>query len=1309
MLDFLYRKKIDKLSAEEISANIDAIKLDIARLENDLASFDMQKEAYEKKRKTGVDEARAYLEDDKVIIKEEVAELKKESDTIKKAIEKVNEELDAEKRRIAMIKADIEKRADSELAKIKGSNDKEIVALKKDFDEKTNDLKVIYDKEETRIMAEAKKTLDTIEENLKRLSGEYKKIEEEVKSEEAQMIDNYNKLIEEESVRKDALTNKSATIRDSHRTKEAAIESKIDEQAQDHGDQIAKSKSDLNEEYEKMKREFDNELERQKSELLELTKRKTELTNSYNNALSDFEKTKDSLNKKYDQENEVIELESRQLQETEKKANDELMTLKDILAKKENELASYKINAQKEIDDLTTALDNKKQDVIAKHEAGKATEESTLRQALEEMRERYVEMKDSLVIDKEKEISRLNADYRMNQRRYLTKTKEIRAHYDALKGEYQDKLSSLRKANMILQDEIDSDMQKHEIKMMSLNQRLTDEDLNFKRTIQKLKEEYDAKIDAIKNATVEHRDAFEKEREALNAENIALAKEVEMKDLYYTKELATFEAQLAALKEAKETRAKNHEEVIANINAEIEATKAKITQVESEAAESETEFAKRKETFKDAHDKELADLESVHQKSIDELNSSYEKERLAIEKDLNEKIGARDEVFAGIIKEHEDRLVLKDEEFAKEEERLKNEREVIQKDHEKEYNELLKINEAKKDELARLKDENEMKLKDADGRLSTMVSEYDDKIKALKDDFIKETEDLKNQEITDRENEDKTLKELTSAIEEKRLAYTRLVSDYDARIRAKKEDIAKADHERSLLDKEYGQKIAAKVSEKEVVAKELEDAYKQIEEKAEEKNREYEAYVAKLNDELTQKKAIYTKDLQDIIATNNDARFVLLQDIEKKKNDHEASLARKEEDLLIEYKAKEAKVNADIGKLNDANERLRKDLEERLFDLKRLNSDLDRQYRDLDEKMNKEISDLKDEYDQKHRELDTNYLNTRRLYQNELADLRKATADRIKALSDHNASLRDEIVKLTQDRDMADISYKKDLEDLENDLAVVKRQIEKSKEAYSSELADCERLISALKADHSAKIDSVYKAIEDLDLQKTNLISEHKKALKKAKVDHEEAIDDKRREHEAKVKEYTESLDAMVLKILEQENVIKDAYRNKVDELMTYFNMSKQTIEERRNALKNEYDALILVEEDKNSNRQLDINRLNDDLNKELATKRDDLKLLEADYQNRVAELMKNEEAKIERYKKESEDKIAKLAEERKELTKRAKTVNEEILKAREAYNKAKDSYIKSGDKFKADYRAILDDYKIVIDKVNTKHSFFKR
>ena len=83
MLDFLYKKKIDKLSADEINANIDSLKLEIAKLENDLASFDMQKEAYEKKRKTSIDEARAYLEDDKVIIKDEVSALHKESDELK--------------------------------------------------------------------------------------------------------------------------------------------------------------------------------------------------------------------------------------------------------------------------------------------------------------------------------------------------------------------------------------------------------------------------------------------------------------------------------------------------------------------------------------------------------------------------------------------------------------------------------------------------------------------------------------------------------------------------------------------------------------------------------------------------------------------------------------------------------------------------------------------------------------------------------------------------------------------------------------------------------------------------------------------------------------------------------------------------------------------------------------------------------------------------------------------------------------------------------------------------------------------------
>ena len=362
------------MSPEEVTKNIEDLKIEIAKLESDLASFAEKREELIKENKTKIDEKRAYLEDDRIISIEEVKKLRSAISIERDKFNSVSKELNDLISKHHEKKSILEKDMDEKLTILSKDNEKKIKELKKEYDDKTKDLQVDYEAEEAALIDDSKKTLSKISENLKRLDSEYKSLESEIKAEQTAMIDNYNRLIEEESVKKDALTSKSSTIHNNQRAKQEALDKKLDELLTKNKAALEEKKKTLDEGYEKMKEAFDKELERQKAELLELTKRKTELSGAYTNAYNSFEKEKESLIARFNQESENIDIENKQLADNEKKANDELLAIKESLAKKESELQAFKVTDEKEYNDLEAELEARRQDLIARNKAQKPSE-----------------------------------------------------------------------------------------------------------------------------------------------------------------------------------------------------------------------------------------------------------------------------------------------------------------------------------------------------------------------------------------------------------------------------------------------------------------------------------------------------------------------------------------------------------------------------------------------------------------------------------------------------------------------------------------------------------------------------------------------------------------------------------------------------------------------------------------------------------------------------------------------------------------------------------------------------------------------
>lgn len=1308
MFDFLTKRKIERMTGEEVSQQIEKLTAEIGKLEADLGSFAVQKENLVREKQTKIDELRTYLEDDKVIKAQEIKAIESQISDLKAELKKKSEELNTIKSAHRKDAEDLRTKSDEEITTLKKDHDRYLKDLKESYDQKLEEVKNAYENERHTIVTESDKTLTGLNQSLKKLDDEFFKIQAEIRQEQGGYKDAYELLIEQENAKKDTLASKSVKLRQEQLTKEEVAEKRLSKLQEDIKKDVANKKKVLDEGYEKMKEEFDTALERQKEELLELTKRKNELANAYNSALSDFNREKDILLSKYDQETSNIEFENQNLIAQEKKANDDLLALKGDLTKKENELAAFKVASQKEMDELKAGLEKKRQDLLLKHEADKANEESTLQQALEEMRHRYSEMKENLYNDKEKEISRLNGEFRMNQRRYLSKTKDIRTHADALKAEYEDKLASLRKANLILEDEIESDTQKHEIRLMSLTQKIEDEKQNWNRLLVQQQKEYNEKVENLKKAAAEHRDNFEKEKEELQAKTEALIKEKELKDLFYAKEITRYKTQLDSIGETKQAQIQNHEANLKKVAAEIEATKAKIESLTAENDRVLSELENRKAKAQSDLEQELAKMERAHQEEIIKINDEHAKECAKIESDYNEHLSARDVVFADLEKEHQNRLASAEEAFAKELADLNDQNEKTNAKFKQDAEQLERENVEKTQKIADLKKEYATLISDREDAIAALIVGYKEKIAKLKADFDKESNDLLKQEEGQRDAYNSDLASIENLIAAKRLELDQDQSDHEAKVRYYQELIADADHQKELVDNEYNLKLIDKNSEKETVDKELKKAYADLEAKTLARQAEYEELTKELSLRLEDQKTAYEREQNELLAQNEARREEVLAEYKQREDAYSEDLARKEENMAIEYRAKVALNDQKIASIVSENEEIFKGLKDKLESKKRLGRDLSRQYESVKEHLQNELNALKMSYNDKKNRLDDDYLNTRHRYQVELQNLKVASDDRLHALCDYNEKLRNDIKKMDEDQKIEIERNKKELEDLSNTLTLKKRAVDKAKEAYRLQLQDCEHLIETLRADYATKTKAAYDRIEEFSLKKGDLEREHKRLLKEAKKAHDENLNRSRKELDEKLQGYRQSQEAMIKAVHDQEEVIVAAYKNKLSSLEQEFLNKQADLENERVALESHFRDLINVQEDNQKNMKVDLEKINADLQCEIDGKRQDLKDLSADYQKRIDDLKSDNENEVAKFKEEVRKRQEVIENERQALLAKAKAINESIIAAKKDLDTQKEAFKKESESTIASYMNVLDDYTKKAKENEGKHSLFK-
>lgn len=1154
MIDFLVKKRIEKLSLSEIENEIKSLELDIQKLENEISEFEIKKSELLKRNNHAIGSFKKNAESHENDVKEKIDALCKEIHDINSDIKEKEEAL-KELKAEALNKAQLLK--DSHNQNLKELNDEyneDTLKLENDYLDNTNKLKEELTKHNEDIDDKSSKKIDELTSRFNNSSKEYEKLIDDNNHDIDITKDNYRRLMDDENETKTKLLNERYELENDNKTKLSELEETHQKLSEELNTEYENKSKELDENLKAFKDDITKTLDEKQSELFALIKDKERLTKEYETYNNDYLNTKKSLvetlnnkQREYDNtlNNQNLDLEKsfNELAEAKKNLEDKDKEVVDTIILNDKNLHELEDKYNKELNDTKLDYENKLNERL-----------NTLNQELEDYNNEIINLKKTYEDEKEAEEKRLANEYRIMQKRFLAKLKEIYLQKDELKNNLQNELTNLKRDNLIITDNIEELKKSFINKRDEINNEINRANINHNEALITLKTNYESQVSNLKtnfdNQLISLNDQISKTKTIIDSIKLEIALTQEINE----KEVNNFNFNNEKLDEALSELLNTYQIKVNEINTNINDLKAKLEISNQNLSEIENNYSEAKTSLETKYQSDLELLNNEHQIKINELNDKFNNDRQVLEDEkaklvtkhqsdieelkklhevkvqeendnFNQKVNANDSDIVLINANHQDELAKLNEIISNN----KNEIESLNNDYQNLLNEAKlnqdRLNEEFKlkcDELKKELDNNRILLESNFIQDSSNINEEISKLNDLKTNLYNELENLnhKHQETITNLNITKD-----NLLNEKQ----QLIEDIKAQISFKSNKIVELRNQYTNNLKDLEVTKLKRFEELNKLRQSLDIKYK-----------DQQNLLIKEELNLSNELANKTDELK--LANEEEiAKFKL------ELNDFKANLETEFNTLSKEH---EEKIKALENNRLAINQDLKTRLDNSKLELNDLNNIINTKQKALDDLKLK----LDNEYDIKVKYFDNELFKYQNSNQDEINDYRVCLSDKLKELINDKDSLLVTIDNLNNDLSKLKANHEENLSIKNQTIFKLEEELEEKINLLNTELKQSDDEISNLKLEFDTKVDSLYRKMTTLEEAKANLDKEYFDLNEEAKAKHLNKMNELELNFKQNITKMNQDKEIIISKIKEEMDNYKLSVNDKIANLQEAYN-----------------------------------------------------------------------------------------------------------------------------------------------------------
>lgn len=1309
MLNYFAKRKIEKLSKEELIQSIEETQLAINQLNNDIEKLETNKQALLERNNQKISDFQSESLKTKENLKNKIAKLSEE-------IAKVNEEIKLKQNEKAELISHSEDKLQL-LEDVKRNRQKEI---DNDYEERLKKIETAHQeavsqkenefsayREQAKLDHEAE--IERIKSDLSELNNAYGQIENDHNNDMGVINHDFSFSCDDERNINKSLTEKKNQIIQAEAMREQTRNDNLKNIKADYEQAYAALKVENQKEYDKMKENFEKELSEYQNELLILKKENQDIDNEYRKALSLYKSDEERLNNEVQRiHNELVN--DRKLLEAQKNdAAERLSALQNQLESLNQEISDRKIAFDNEISsktaqdgvDLEKYLADKEKQLKDREEANQAN--------LDGLENNYKELKLQLNQDYTNEVGRYEDEYRLNQKRYLAKTRELYKNQDEVKSGLQNRLNELKVANLRLNDQIDKLNTTCETKNREYEQLVEAERLKWESILDDEKDKHLAKLDALKAEGLKHQQDFEKAKGELIAQSEALKKDRDFEEMVNNQNKQKLEAELQAIHQEREIELERLEKE----NTELT---SRLTEISSKLEDTKT----AKENLIQEFDNKRADYQKEYEIKVAKINAEHDNELAALESKFN---GLSDDLstkMAEATEKHQEALgLLKQEydgktaeletEYQIEVNKINQDLEAYQNANQSEIDENTAKQAELENNLTKLNTTKENMADEHQHKMETLISDYRQKLGDLHVKFQNLSEEIKNDEAQksaeyaeEEVNLQNEIERIRNEIEEVRTSGLK-----EKEIQEQK--MVELNHNFSIKISDINTLIKTNREENQTLEKRYSEVLNQIETMKAKKNEEFDAFACDLKNKLLNVEEDYAAQIKEIDANycrdyNSKVEENKLElnsyatEIEQKSFDYDLDIQKHKDDnnekiklLQVEHqKIKDGLKEQLVGAENDT-----KALEDKLVETKNANEVY--------------FAELQAAFDQKHADLDEEFNAVSKANQIEVDNAKHHANERLMALNAHN----DEIKQHIQDL----VELKRQEVNLNNDnLAVMNQSLKFKESELIKNLADCqselnqiERYTSTLKANFNLKVEAMYQELQNFENKRIDYEKQHAEELGKAKRHFEKTISQKREAFETQLSNLESHQKELLDSLNMRENIIVEKYKQNILDIECAFQMSVREAQEKLDAFHAEHIEFMNAETYKQDQVNAEIEKAHAEVETEQQAFREKNAVLEAKQVANIETAEQHKDAKISNIVKKTNIASELIEKEKQDLLEREYKLKERFANIDQLFNEKFDECLALGNDLLSEYESRLDAYHKIIEKTEEpkKGGFF--